>query len=323
MTRHRYLINALAALALATAPLCSAAARQSAAPAAKTDSATKDATAKAEYAGSEACAGCHEDIGKSFAKNPHFSLDKSKHWEGKACEACHGPGSKHADSTSADDIRNPLKLTAVKADGICLSCHKNQPTQVGRLQGGHARSAIACTSCHNMHKTGAESSFVTLKRTAGINQLCSGCHIAEAASFKKPHHHKVPEGAMACTSCHNPHSSFLSRNLRQATDGGGPVCLNCHSDKRGPFLYSHVPVQSGSCTTCHEAHGSVNPRMLTRRDVLLLCLECHTNSQSPLNPGALGGVPTAVHNLSQPRFRNCTTCHQKIHGSNADRGLLR
>ena len=45
------------------------------------------AAAQSEYAGAEACAGCHEDISKAFSKNPHFSLDKSKRWAGKACEA--------------------------------------------------------------------------------------------------------------------------------------------------------------------------------------------------------------------------------------------
>jgi DmsE family decaheme c-type cytochrome len=284
----------------------------------------KAAAPPAEYAGAEACAGCHEDISKAFAKNPHFSLDKKKRWSGKACEACHGPGAKHADSTSADDIVNPLRLTASKADAICLSCHRNQPTQVGRLESGHARSAIACTSCHDMHKPGAESSFARLKRNDRITQLCSGCHRDIAAAFLKPHHHKVPEGAMTCTSCHNPHASFMSRNLRMASTGAEPGCLNCHSDKRGPFVYDHAPVRNEPCTTCHEPHGSVNPRMLTRQEVYIVCLECHSNLGVPAsNSGTLGSTPPSFHNMAVPRYRNCTTCHVKVHGSNADRGLLR
>lgn len=319
MTRFRNLITPLAALALAVAAQAAGPARQDA----KDASAKPAASAKVEYAGSEACAGCHEDISKSFTKNPHYSLEKSKHWEGKACEACHGMGSKHAESTSADDIVNPLKQVAMKADAICLSCHRNQSTHVGRIQSGHSRSAIACTGCHDMHKVGAESSFVRLKRNAGVNELCGSCHTAAAASFLKPHHHKVPEGAMSCTSCHNPHSSFMSRNMRQANTGSEPGCVNCHGDKQGPFIFSHAPVETDACTTCHEPHGSVNPRMLTRQESFLVCLECHSNLQSPSRGGSLGGVAPASHNLNVPRYRNCTTCHQKIHGSNADKGLLR
>jgi len=279
--------------------------------------------AAADYAGAEACAGCHEDLSKAFARNPHFVLDKNKRWAGKACEACHGPGAKHADSTSAEDIVNPVRLAASKTDAICLSCHRNQPTQVGRLEGGHSRSAIACTACHDMHKTGPESSFARLKRNAAVTELCSGCHRDMAAAFLKPHHHKVPEGAMSCTSCHNPHGAFMSRNLRMASSGAEPGCLNCHADKRGPFTYEHAPVRNEPCTTCHEPHGSVNPRMLTRQEVYIVCLECHANLNVPTKGGLLGGVPPAFHNMSVPRYRNCTTCHVKIHGSNADRGLLR
>ena len=279
----------------------------------------KAAEAPSPYAGSEACAGCHEDISKAFAKNPHASLDKNSRWTGKACEACHGPGAKHADSTSATDIVNPVRLQPAKADEVCLACHRNQPTQVGRLQGGHARSAIPCTSCHDMHKTGMQSAFVRLKQNQHVTELCSSCHRDAAAAFLKPHHHKVPEGAMSCTACHNPHGAFQSRNIRLASSGTEPGCLSCHSDKRGPFIYDHAPVRNEPCTTCHEPHGSVNPRMLTRQEVFYVCLECHANVSS----ASFGSVPPAFHNMASPRYRSCTTCHVKIHGSNADRGLLR
>jgi DmsE family decaheme c-type cytochrome len=128
---------------------------------------------------------------------------------------------------------------------------------------------------------------------------------------------------MSCTSCHNPHGSFMGRNLRLASTGVEPGCLNCHSDKRGPFVYEHAPVRNEPCTTCHEPHGSVNPRMLTRQQVYIVCLECHANLGVPSGSGKLGSIPPAFHNMAVPRYRNCTTCHVKVHGSNADRGLLR
>jgi hypothetical protein len=36
-----------------------------------------------------------------------------------------------------------------------------------------------------------------------------------------------------------------------------------------------------------------------------------------------GVVPPSFHDLTSPMYRNCTVCHQKIHGSHIDRNLLR
>jgi DmsE family decaheme c-type cytochrome len=104
-----------------------------------------------------------------------------------------------------------------------------------------------------------------------------------------------------------------------------PGCIKCHRDKQGPFTYEHAPVRAEGCTACHQPHGSANPRMLTRAEVRFVCMECHSNlpgTAAPAN-GTLGTVPTGFHDLRSPRFRNCTVCHQKVHGSYVDRALLK
>lgn len=277
------------------------------------------------YVGSETCAGCHDDINTSFKLNRHVSLEKDtrRKWDGKACEACHGPGSKHAETTEVSDILNPAKVSAPRADKVCLGCHKHSPTMAGMVQGGHGRNVVACTSCHTMHKTGAEDSHQIHQSKKGINKQCAGCHMDVMASFQRPYRHRVNEGAMSCTDCHNPHGSFMNRNLR-LVNGNEPSCYRCHSDKRGPFVYEHAPVRNEPCSACHEPHGSSNPRMLTRQLVHLQCLECHANVLSPApNTGVIGGIPPAFHNLNSARIRNCTICHTKIHGSHVSKGLLR
>ena len=77
------------------------------------------------YAGSETCKTCHEEIYNNLQKTPHFAIETGarKGWEKKSCESCHGPGAKHAESASADDIRNPAKLPALETDQTCLTCH--------------------------------------------------------------------------------------------------------------------------------------------------------------------------------------------------------
>jgi DmsE family decaheme c-type cytochrome len=280
------------------------------------------AAAASPYAGSELCAVCHEDIAKAFAKSPHHIVegDKKRGFEGRACESCHGPGEEHAESADATKIRNPANLAAAAADKLCLTCHLNQPTHVGRLTSSHAKDQVSCTSCHKMHANGGAG--LVARAPAAVNQLCANCHLNVWAQFQRPNHHKLPEGAMSCVDCHNPHGSVRPA-MTQALGANEPGCLNCHGDKRGPFTFEHGPLRFESCATCHEPHGSANPRMLTRQDVRLVCLECHANLPTVNTTGTIGVVPPSFHNLRTPQFQNCTVCHQKVHGSYVDRNLLK
>jgi len=278
----------------------------------------------ADYVGSDTCQGCHEDIFKAFQKNPHHLVetDQKRGWATKACESCHGPGSKHAESMNAADIQNPAKMKPAEADKRCLTCHLNQPTHVGRINSSHAKNQVSCVACHSIHKNGPNG--LVARKAVDINKQCAECHVDVWTSFNRPYKHRLPEGAMSCVDCHNPHGSFLPRMI-QTANANEPGCFKCHGDKRGPFVYEHAPMRLEGCGACHEPHGSANPRMLTRAQVMYLCLECHSNLPGPTPPanGTLGTVPPAFHDYRQPRFQNCNVCHQKIHGSYVDRGFLK
>jgi DmsE family decaheme c-type cytochrome len=284
---------------------------------------TATPTLPSGYAGTEMCAACHEDMAKQFVHNPHHAIesDKRRGWEGRACESCHGPGQKHAESTSAADIRNPSKLAAAALDSICLTCHFGPPVHEGRLMSSHARNQVSCTSCHKIHAD--TPSGLVARKASAVNEQCGACHTNVMAQFQQPYHHRLPEGAMSCVDCHNPHGSIRPA-MTQAFAANEPVCIKCHGDKRGPFTFEHPPTRFGNCATCHDPHGSANPRMLTRPVVQQLCLECHANLPLAVSTGrAAGVVPPSFHDLRSVRFQNCTVCHQKIHGSYVDRNLLR
>jgi DmsE family decaheme c-type cytochrome len=278
----------------------------------------------AQYVGSETCQTCHEDISNAFQKSPHQVVEKEKKhgFETRACESCHGPGGKHAESISAADIRNPSKLKAAETDRVCLPCHLNQPTHIGRIQSSHAKNQVSCVDCHSVHHLTGGS--LVARRKTEINQQCATCHTGVWASFQRPYKHRLPEGAMSCVDCHNPHGSVLARAV-QTVNANEPGCFQCHGDKRGPFPVEHAPVRLEGCMACHQPHGSANPRMLTRHEVRFVCLECHSNLPGPVAPanGTLGSTPPAFHDLLSRRFQNCNVCHQKVHGSYVDRGLLK
>jgi DmsE family decaheme c-type cytochrome len=273
-----------------------------------------------EYAGSETCQACHEDIFNGIMKSPHKAVETGATWGKHVCESCHGAGAKHAGSASPDDIVNPAKAVAQKTDRICLGCHLNQTTHAGRIQSSHMKDSVSCVVCHTVHANGP---LGLVKRTAeDINKQCGSCHLNVLAEFQKPFRHKIPEGAMTCVDCHNPHGSSRSA-MAQTFAANEPGCIKCHGDKRGPFTFEHAPVRFEGCPACHDAHGSVNPRMLTRHEVKLVCLECHANLNGVTKNAFAGTVPPAFHNLNDPRYQNCTICHQNVHGSYIDRNLLK
>lgn len=294
------------------------------------------------YVGTEACLACHEELGKAFLKSRHgpVETDTRRGWKGQSCESCHGPGQKHGEAAEAKFILNHVKASPRDADTPCLSCHRNQATHVGRISGSHAKVRVACISCHSVHHAATASlreptgnAPATLARLAlpatrftRINELCSGCHAAAWASFQRPHAHALPQGAMSCVDCHNPHGTSrpFGLNTTARTTNAEPGCYRCHADKRGPFAFEHAPVRLEGCSACHESHGSANPRMLLRAETSNLCLECHSNLPvTNQRSGTLGTVATGFHDLRLPVYRNCTTCHTKVHGSHINRALLR
>src|SRR5215469_3662257 len=145
------------------------------------------------FAGSDTCGVCHEDIFKALKKSPHERVETDNKFgnKGHACESCHGPGQAHAEAADPSKIRNPRKLTASATDRVCLTCHLNQPTHIGRLQSSHAKDAVACTTCHEIHANGGARLVVP---RAEVNEQCSGCHLKSGPSFSSPITTSSPKG---------------------------------------------------------------------------------------------------------------------------------
>jgi DmsE family decaheme c-type cytochrome len=159
--------------------------------------------------------------------------------------------------------------------------------------------------CHSAHSPKVKDGLLI----AAQPQLCYTCHLEAKAEFSKPFHHRVNEKLIGCNDCHNPHGGYLQRNLR-TTAAQDATCFTCHAEKAGPFVFEHAPVKTEGCVSCHTPHGSVNPRLLKRSNVNLLCLECHTFTVDSAAPA----IPS-FHNQAQ-KYQACTMCHTQIHGSN-------
>lgn len=265
----------------------------------------------ATYVGSETCKGCHEDLHKGIEANPHFQLlteKKNGKNEYHGCESCHGPGSAHVEAGGdKTKIFTFEGASANAASQQCQQCHGTGPEHANFDRSPHLLNQVGCTSCHSIHAAKVKKSLLQ----AASPILCYQCHTETRAEFNRPFRHKVNEGLLQCSDCHNVHGASLPKQLRTSASQD-QVCLKCHTEKRGPFVYEHLPVKTEGCTSCHFAHGATNARMLHTSKVNTLCLQCHTlamsnvPSEPPIGP---------AHNQAQ-KYQACTMCHAYVHGSN-------
>lgn len=285
--------------------------------------------AKSPYIGSTVCYGCHAGLSKQFFKNPHYIsiATKKETPENKGCEGCHGPGRAHAESLGKKSLIVAFsELSKKQTLENCLRCHSSNLSKANIERSIHTASDVVCNDCHSIHKS-PEPKFLLAKQQ---NELCYGCHGSVRAQFSMPFKHRVNEGVMTCSDCHNSHGTFAADwrmgakpRLVDQRLGNEEPCLRCHTEKRGPFVFEHASIRVEGCESCHSPHGSPNAKLLRRPVVFTMCLECHNGA------GTFGrnnnGVPaqSSSHNMLDPRYQKCTTCHVRIHGSNSDPRFLR
>lgn len=282
-----------------------------------------------DYVGSNVCRTCHPNVWANWHRNPHFkSAAAELPPDQGGCESCHGPGRKHVEARGGKTtIPNAFSLMPPKRIlDACLGCHEKDFSRSNIRRSQHTLNDVVCTACHSIHRSPTPKFLLTRVQ----RDVCYGCHAQVRAQFNMPFKHRVNEGFMQCSDCHNPHGTpaptwrmgARPRMVDQALSNEQP-CLRCHTDKRGPFVFEHAAIRVDGCESCHFPHGSTNARLLRRPVTFTLCLECHNGAGNFGRQGDGIALQSPSHNMADPRFRNCTTCHVRIHGSNADPQFLR
>jgi DmsE family decaheme c-type cytochrome len=281
----------------------------------------------ATYVGQEVCGTCHSQEDSHFNGTIHaksFANPKND-LEAKVCEACHGPGSKHA----ADATNHKLLIgftrewgTPVEVQqGQCLQCHKGGQ-RIFWDGSVHQLNKLSCSDCHNPM---AKFSQTGLMKKKSIIETCFTCHQEKRAEFSRRSHMPLLEGKISCDDCHNPHGSVKRPLLKM--NSVAETCFQCHAEKRGPFLYEHPPVRQGDqCLNCHLPHGSNQEKLLVIARPML-CQQCHDpgapHDRTSVGGAAYGtppGVGGGLNIDARLTGHSCTDCHAEIHGSNSPAG---
>ncbi len=295
-----------------------------AAPAGAEEPETLAKDSASDYVGDTACLTCHEILHKGFTAAYRPTIHAKVFTESNAltalmkrgCEGCHGPGGEHMRAGGGKGKKNIIAFTGASPEAIrseseiCLTCHKGGERLywAGSI---HPSRDVGCTSCHTVMRN---ASLRDQLAKAEVIDTCGTCHrVQKARQFRSAHMpargEEHGEGRMDCSSCHNPHGTIADSLIAKNTINEN--CYQCHTDKRGPFLWEHLPVRE-NCLTCHDPHGTTRDKML-KLGLPRLCQSCHVNTSHRNNP------------VSDPTDRfvrggSCLNCHPAVHGTNHPSG---
>lgn len=239
------------------------------------------------------CADCHStNLRKNY--DPESNTYSSEWSEiDVACEACHGPGSKHMRwaATKDERITDHGLLVDLKAEGEWIV---NEQTGLAKRTALPANSQIeTCARCHSRRITLKEEYVHGAPLTDSYRPqvLIEGLYFADGqirdevyvyGSFIQS---RMFLNGVTCTDCHDPHSLKLKAR-------GNALCAACHLPARFDTEKHHFHrpgTEAAQCVNCHmpartymvndsrRDHSFRVPRPLLSEQVGApdVCTECH------------------------------------------------
>lgn len=227
------------------------------------------------YAGSTACAKCHEEIHTNWVNTRHAQAFSSpifqRDWsqlskqtsclechttgfdskagtyaeEGITCEACHGPFQPN----------HPDQLMPITPNAdLCSKCHKGTTDEWRASK--HSQAGIQCEDCHNTHTQTPKAPTVT--------ELCSNCHKDRGTTFTHSTH---ANAGLECSNCH----MYTAPRTEDPINGlvptghtfsvGSDACIGCHQDTvhtRDEIIKLSGEVQQAQEINVDELNQTIN-----------------------------------------------------------------
>jgi DmsE family decaheme c-type cytochrome len=287
------------------------------------------------FAGSDTCADCHLDKGKSLDGSFHASLGTKATFPSRGCEECHGPGRGHVGDGDVERIRHPDRAPAAASNAVCLRCHQAVLDLPVRGHPAWVSEVGACVHCHEVHedrtkpwndrRAPAARSEADL-RARGATDIpasrCVSCHPTAHPRMAESGHADLKAAGRACQECHGPGSlhaasggrrEWILEPRRLEAAEADRSCNACHAKGDRPLLRwtcSEHRLEGVSCASCHAPNEPLG-RTLRKPDPQL-CLECHQDT------GGEFRLPSR-HRVHEKEMR-CADCHDP-HGNEA--GLRR
>jgi len=216
---------------------------------------------------------------------------------GVACESCHGPGARHAETQEPKDIVQPKHLAPELGLAVCGQCHGPRRTLFPMLDAAHR------------FQPGQryEDSYQPMVLLVG-NDL-SGDYFEDGRPSTSSFEYQAltqslcyMKGGATCLSCHTaPHESHAPNEIQRPKDAsarvsaGTATCQGCHADvfAQGKRHTHHSSAAAQDCLACHMppvVSGVLDklpdhsmslpvPENTVKHDIPNACNACHTHEK--------------------------------------------
>ncbi len=228
------------------------------------------------------------------------SLDRRAHtWStamadsNVACESCHGPGERHAESSSDTDIVRPEKISRDARTALCAQCHgPRNPTFPLLDSEEHFRAGEPYDDSY-------DPVVVLIGNNVSDDFFADGRPKTSSFEYQAMVQSRCyRKSEMTCTTCHTaPHDVNAGDEVRKPANGTGgahdaanATCTKCH-EAIANSAEAHSHHKTATCVSCHmpntvtgvldtfadHAIDVPNPETTSRHAVPNACGTCHAD----------------------------------------------
>ncbi|MCP3105010.1 ammonia-forming cytochrome c nitrite reductase subunit c552 [Myxococcus sp. K15C18031901] len=217
---------------------------------------------------------------------------------GVACESCHGPGARHADTQDPKDIVQPADLPPELGFAVCAQCH------------GPRRPLFPILDAEHRFRPGQRYEDFYQPVVLYVGNERSGDYFTDGRPSTSSFEYQAliqsrchMQGGATCLTCHTaPHEPQAANELRRAdkpspaVSTGSATCQQCHAKtfEEGTAHTRHTARAAQDCLSCHmppvvsgvldkfadHALDVPAPQNTTRHGIPNACNTCHTK-QTP------------------------------------------